>query len=152
MTVIDMIRLIAPEFNNVFDSDIEQWIEFASPFVSKKQFGKLYNQALALFVCHKMKVANLGVDENGGGMGTFADAVRFTSYSEGSRSVSFNNGGFKGNADDELRLTPYGLQFIALRRMVVVPITSSGFQPASPPILQINGLDWLYMDDAILYP
>ena len=89
MTVIDMIRLIAPEFDNVSDVDLEQWIEFVKPFVSKKQFGKLYNQAMALLICHKMKVANLGVDD---GMGTFADAVRFSSYSEGSRSVSFNNG------------------------------------------------------------
>ena len=146
MTVIDMIRLIAPEFDNVSDVDLEQWIEFVKPFVSKKQFGKLYNQAMALLICHKMKVANLGVDD---GMGTFADAVRFSSYSEGSRSVSFNNGR-SGTADDELTLTPYGLQYIALRKMVVVPITSSGLQQNTLP--KIPGLNWAYIDDFIRYP
>lgn len=146
MTVIDMIRLIAPEFDNVPDTDLELWIEFALPFVSKKQFGKLYNQALALFICHKMKVANLGENSNDG-MGTFADAVRFSSYSEGSRSVSFNNG-INGSADDELKLTPYGLQYIALRKMVVVPITSSGL--ITPEQMLRNG--WLILRDDILFP
>ena len=146
MTVIDMIRLIGPEFDNVSDVDLEQWIEFALPFVSKKQFGKLYNQALALFICHKMKVANLGDSNNG--MGTFADAVRFSSYSEGSRSVSFNNG-INGSADDELKLTPYGLQYIALRKMVVVPITSSGL--ITPEQMLRNGL-FILRDDNILFP
>lgn len=146
MTVIDMIRLIAPEFNNVSDVELEDWIEFTKPFVSKKQFGKLYNQALALLICHKMKVANLGVDD---GMGTFADAVRFSSYSEGSRSVSFNNGR-NGTADDELSLTPYGLQYIALRKMVVVPITSSGLARDTLPAFP--GLSWAFVDDMIRYP
>lgn len=145
MTVIDMIRLIAPEFDNTSDNELEQWIEFATPFVSKKQFGKLYNQALALFICHKMKVANLGEDN---GMGTFADAVRFSSYSEGSRSVSFN-GGINGSADDELKLTPYGLQYISLRKMVVVPITSSGLVTDANALLRLR---WAIADGTILYP
>lgn len=148
MTVIDMIRLIAPEFDSVSDVDLDQWIEFAKPFVSKKQFGKLYNQALALFICHKMKVANLGDGANDG-MGTFADAVRFSSYSEGSRSVSFNNGR-SGSADDELSLTPYGLQYIALRKMVVVPITSSGFNAGTP--LRVPGMNWAFINDMIRFP
>lgn len=148
MTVIEMIRLIAPEFDWTSEADLEQWIEFAKPFVSKKQFGKLYNQALALFICHKMKVAGLGEND---GMGTFADAVRFSSYSEGSRSVSFNNGR-SGTADDELTLTPYGLQYIALRKMVVVPITSSGFGQQTRPGL-IPGVNWPYINDMIIrYP
>lgn len=120
MTVIDIIRLIAPEFDNVSDVDLEEWIDFAKPLVSKKQFGKLYNHALAYIICHKLKSCGYGIDD---GMGSYSDAVRFSSYSEGSRSVSFNG---LGSSDDDLRLTPYGIQFINLRRSVVIPITIAG--------------------------
>lgn len=125
MTVIEIIRLVAPEFESVSDVELEEWIEFAKPFVSKKQFGKLYNHAIAYLICHKMKSAGLGVDD---GMGSYSDAVRFSSYSEGSRSVSFNG---VGASDDELRLTPYGMQYLNLRKSVIVPITISNVEDSA---------------------
>ena len=54
MTVIEIIRLIGKEFASVQETDLEKWIEITEPRVSKKQFGKLYEQALAYRVCHKM--------------------------------------------------------------------------------------------------
>lgn len=133
MSVTELIRLFAPEFNDVTDNTIEQWAEALKPLVSKKQFGKLYNHALAYLICHKMMIAGLGPAANGGGgMGTFGDAVRFTSYSEGSRSVSFRGGGTSGSVDEELLLTPYGMQFLRLRKLVVVPITSAGVSEGFP--------------------
>ena len=50
MTVIETIRLVGSEFKDVPDAELEQWIELVSPMVGKKQFGKLYEQALAYLV------------------------------------------------------------------------------------------------------
>lgn len=127
LDVKEIVRIVAPEFQNIPDSELDNWVEIFKPYVSKKQFGNLYNQALAYLICHKMKVAGLGEDD---GLGSVSDAIRVGSYSEGSRSVSFAGLGTGGSADDEFKLTPYGVQYVTLKRCVVVPITINGSQYA----------------------
>lgn len=126
MTVIEMIRLVGKEFAYVTDAELEKWMEIAEPMVSKRKFKKLYNQALAYMICHLMKLNGLGDGEDAA-FGTIADALRVASYSEGSRSISF--GGlnlYTGTSDAALGLTVYGMQFINIRKMVIVPITMAG--------------------------
>ena len=60
MTAIEIIRLTAEEFKDVDDATLEKWLEIVRPMVSKKQFGKLYEQGLAYLVCHKLKMAGFG--------------------------------------------------------------------------------------------
>lgn len=128
MTVIEMIRMIGPEFKGVNDDTLEQWIEFVRPMVSQKKFKKLYNQALALLVCHKLKMAGHGENPLGD-IGTIGTGFAVTSVSEGGSSVSFGaNQSSNLAADAELGLTAYGVQFLQLRRMVIVPIHCSGEQ------------------------
>ena len=126
MTVIEMIELLSDEFKDVTDDEIEQWIEFCEPFVSKKQFGKFYEHALALLVCHKMKMAGLG-ENTLGDLGKIGNSFSASSVSDGGSSISFAASG-AGNltADAEYGLTIYGSQFLQLRRMCVVPIHISG--------------------------
>lgn len=57
--IIKKIRLIGDEFKGESDAVLEEWIEFVRPMVSRKQFGKLYEQAIALLVCHKLKIERL---------------------------------------------------------------------------------------------
>jgi len=53
--------------------------------------------------------------------------MRVASYSEGETSISFNsNMGQLTEKDAELALTKYGIQFLSLRRMRIMPITSAG--------------------------
>jgi len=130
MTEMDMIRLVGAEFENTDDETIESWIEFVRPMVSKKQFGKLYKQAVALLVCHRMKVAGLGdgamsglASAGGGGSG----GVSIASISDGGTSLSFNSGaGQWVFTNAELSITSYGQQFIQLVKMCVVPIHIRG--------------------------
>ena len=122
---LEIIRLTAPEFNEVPEDVIEKWTEICAPMVSRKKFGKLYQQALAFLVCHKLKMSGLGDNA----FGSIADTYRVSSYSEGSTSISFNSGYTSGNVTTgELNLTHYGLQYIELRKLVVVPITISGVE------------------------
>lgn len=126
MTVVEMIGLLSDEFQNVTDDELERWIEFCEPMVSKKQFGKLYNHALALFVCHKMKMAGLG-ENTLGDLGKIGNSFSATSVSDGGSSISFASSG-AGNlaANAEFGLTIYGSQYLQLCRMCVVPIHISG--------------------------
>lgn len=128
MKAIEIIRLIATEFEFVDDDIIGKWIEIVRPMVSKKQFGDLYEQALAYLVCHKLKMAGQGVNPLGdqiGNIGAMGFAVG--SVSEGGSSISFGANQSSNLANDaELALTAYGLQFLQLRRMVIVPIHCSG--------------------------
>ena len=128
MKAMEIIRLIATEFELVDDETVEKWIEIVRPMVSKKQFGDLYEQALAYLVCHKLKMAGQGVNPLGdqiGNIGAMGFAVG--SVSEGGSSISFGANQSSNLAKDaELALTAYGLQFLQLRRMVIVPIHCSG--------------------------
>lgn len=126
MTVIELIRMFAPEFNDVTDATLEKWIETVAPMVSKKQFGKLYKQALAYLVCHKLKMAGLG-DNPLGELGQIGIGFAIGSVSEGGSSISFGASQSSNLATDaELALTVYGLQHLQLRRSVIVPIHCSG--------------------------
>ncbi len=123
MTVIEIFRLVATEFKDLDDDKVMAWSELTAPLISKKVFGKLYDQALALLTAHRLKMAGYGDST----YGTVGDTLRIGSYSEGETSVSFTvNQGTNLLVDAELALTPYGLEYLSLRRLVVIPIRSAG--------------------------
>lgn len=126
MKAIDIINLVAGEFSEVESKNMEKWIEIVRPMVSKKQFGDLYEHGLAYLACHKMKMAGLGTNPLGE-LGTIGIGFAVGSVSEGGSSISFGaNQSSNLVTDAELGLTAYGLQFLQLRKMVVVPIHCSG--------------------------
>ena len=105
------------------DDKVAQWLELTSPLISKRVFGKLYDQALALLTAHRLKMAGYGDNS----YGTVGDTLRIGSYSEGETSIGFTvNQATNLLVDAELTLTPYGLEYLSLRRLVVIPIRSAG--------------------------
>ena len=126
MTAIEIIRLVGTEFATVSDEDLEKWIEVVRPMVSRKQFGKLYEHGIAYLVCHKLKMAGRGENPLGD-LGAIGVGFAGGSVSEGGSSVSFGaNQASNLAADAELGLTVYGVQYLQLRRSVIVPIHISG--------------------------
>ncbi len=126
MSAIDIIRIVGNEFSNIEEEVIMSWIEIVRPMVSKKQFGKLYEQAIAYLVCHKLKMAGHGENPLGD-IGTIGTGFAVGSVSEGGSSISFGaNQASNLAADAELGLTAYGVQYLQLRRLVIVPIHCSG--------------------------
>ena len=124
--VIDYIRMIGPEFNSLPDDALEMWCEMVRPMVSKKQFGKLYEQAMAYLVCHKLKMAGHGANPLGE-LGKIGVGFAVGSVSEGGSSISFGANSSSNIATDaELGLTVYGIQYLQLRRMVIIPIHVGG--------------------------
>lgn len=123
MTALQIFRLVATEFADMKDEVVSQWIELTAPLISKRVFGKLYDQALALLTAHRLKLGGYGDSS----LGTVGDALRVGSYTEGETSISFStNQATNLLVDADLVLTPYGLQYLALRRLVVIPIRSAG--------------------------
>lgn len=128
-SALEVFKLMAAEFAAVPDETVASWLTLTAPLVSKKRFGKLYEQALALLTAHRMKLSgafDAASEEGGASIGSLADTLRVASYSEGSTSVSFTNSVSLADNDAELTLTGYGTQYLTLRNMVVMPITSSG--------------------------
>lgn len=118
-----VFSIVADEFRTCNEAVVRQWMTLTEPFISKKVFGKTYEQALALLTAHRMKMAGYG----NATLGTVDDAMRIASYSEGETSISFStNQATNLMSDGWLALTPYGLQYLAIRNMAVIPIRSAG--------------------------
>lgn len=122
---LDILRIIAPEFKGVPDEEVEKFLGLCEPMVSKSKFGKLYDQAVALLTAHRMKLAGFGPSLIGGAAGSGAATAGFqlASVGEGAANVSFNTANINAADDSWYALTPYGMEYLDLRRICVVPIT-----------------------------
>lgn len=58
---LGILRTIAPEFKAVSDDEAQQFLVLSAPLVSRKKFGELYDQAVALLAAHRMKLAGYGI-------------------------------------------------------------------------------------------
>ena len=134
MEALAIFRMVASEFATIPDDDtivnsnttygINSYMELYKDQISKKRFGDMYNKALAYLTAHKLKMQGLGEDN---GLGTIADSLRVSSFQEGESAVSFStNQQTNLGVDAEYALTTYGLEFLTIKRTVVVPILCSG--------------------------
>lgn len=125
MTPLQIFRIVAPEFNDIGDDDVLSYFSLFKIHISKRKFGKAYNQALAYLTAHKLKMMGYGVDD--ANVGTIATSLRLSSASEGETSVSFGtNQSTMLQPDAEYTLTIYGLEYLTLLRNSIVPIVSAG--------------------------
>ena len=123
MEALEIFRMVAQEFEEIKDDEVRKWIELVKPIVSEKRFGKMYNQALALLAAHRLKMAGKGDNTTG----KIDDTMRVNSYSEGDISVGYSvSQNVNASVDAEYALTAYGLQYLSIRRLVIVPIISAG--------------------------
>ena len=131
--ILTIFRMVATEFSQTEDAVVTGWITLTAPLVSRRKFEGLYNQALALLTAHRMKMANAGLvdSEAGDPMGEVSDIgvgnlMRVAKYTEGKTSIGFNTNITQYTAPDaELALTEYGIQYLSLRRMRIMPIVSA---------------------------
>ncbi len=139
MDALAIFRLVATEFADMPDDDVvdtdtgkvtkygvNSFLQLYSDQISEKRFGKSYEKALAYLTAHKLKMNGYGNNENG----LIGDSLRVGSYSEGETSISYTtNQQTNLQVDAEYALTVYGLEFLTLRRNVVIPIISAGEGP-----------------------
>ena len=116
--ITKIVKMVGTEFKAMPDEDISFWIGLQAPVISQKKFGADYNLAVALLVCHAMKMAGNGDSS----LGTIANTGRLASVSEGGVSISFATSTAGATGDAEYQLTSYCLQFISIRNRHIVPI------------------------------
>lgn len=124
MEAFEIIRKTMNEFSEVTDDTVNTYLSLAEPLISRKRFGKMYQQALAYLAAHEMKMLGLGKSK---GIGLIRDTIGLASVSEGETSVSFSNNQ-AGNtvSDAEFGLTVYGMKYLQLRKRCIVTIVSAG--------------------------
>ena len=125
MNALIIIKITMKEFADVPDEEIRNYISLAEPLISKKRFGKLYEQALAYLAAHYMKtLGGLGKKSI---VGTIGDTYGIASVTEGKTSVSFSTTqSGTGKEDIEYSKTLYGSMYLTLRNKVAVPIICGG--------------------------
>ena len=76
-------------------------------------------------VAHRFKRAGLGESVVGGlaGSGGATAAFQLASVGEGSANMSFNTANINAADNSWYALTPYGMEYLNLRRLYIVPIT-----------------------------
>lgn len=132
---LEIFRIVAAEFAAVDDATVTAWLGLTAPLVSRKRFGRVYEQALALLTAHRMKSAGVGSESGSGSGGGELDniagvgaAFKIASYSSGGESISFNSGTLtaKLSPDAEFAQTVYGVQYLSLRELHTVAILNAG--------------------------
>lgn len=84
-TPLDIFRVIAPEFAAVPDDVVQGYLELATVFVCKGDFGKYYNVAVALMAAHVMASPG-GYSQDGS-----SSSGRILSRKEGDLSITYGN-------------------------------------------------------------
>lgn len=116
MELLTLLRIIAPEFEELEDTVLQTWLDLTQPLVSKSAFGAAYEQAVAYLAAHRMKMAGLGAE---GAFGNIADRTGVVSYTEGATSVSFGNNTGVAGAESSLSLTTYGMEYLRLKQTII---------------------------------
>ena len=108
MSVLDLMPAIAPELEG--DEHLETFVELAAGRLSAKVFGARYPEAVAYLAAHLLTMSKR-VSENG-----VASGGAVASVSTGGLSLSFGqSNGQSSAADESLKSTHYGQEFLAIR-------------------------------------
>ena len=125
MTQLEIFRKIAPEFQQISDDEVQGMLDLVGDILSKKRFGKMYDRAVALLAAHQFTLQTLIANDENAGAATSLTSGALVSEREGDlqRSYGGTSAGSGGSdMDSLLKKTVYGLQFLALRSMCIVPV------------------------------
>lgn len=123
MAVLDTVRAIAPvQTASLTDEQIEVFIELAQDRMHPTVWGtRLYPQGLAYLTAHLLTISQRGAA--GGGTGAAGPVKQEMA---GRVMVSYSDTASAGGGTHELAQTPFGNEFLALRRKLpgVRPFTT----------------------------
>lgn len=112
MAVLDTVKAIAPtQTTGMTDSAINVFIELAVERLGPCQWGDLYSQGVAYLAAHLLTITARG--GSGGGTGAAGPVQQEMA---GRVMVSYANAAASGGSGSDLNSTPYGQEFLALRR------------------------------------
>lgn len=112
---IPLFKDLIPEFSGTSDSTLNAIAAEAQRFVTKKKWDTKSAIALIYYTAHLLKVGVIGVSSGGAGGSLTKEKVGDVeqSFSAGSSSSG-------STQDQNLESTPYGRQFIAMRKSLLI--------------------------------
>lgn len=114
--ILELIRKIAPEFNEMNDDELTGFIDVYADLVSKKYFGKHYNKAVGFLVAHQLTLFNIANNSEAGAADSSLIAGDVLMEKEGDLQRQYGNVNTSDSETDNLlNKTYYGKMFIALR-------------------------------------
>lgn len=121
MAVLDVLKAIAPEFENEDPARLDTFIGLAECQVSQDVFDCDYELAVAYLSAHMLALSN----RNSNGSNGLAGNI--TGKKEGDLSINYALPSALNTADGTLTTTSYGIEFIRLRGIhVICPRTFYG--------------------------
>lgn len=125
MTQLEIFRKIAPEFQQISDDEVQGMLDLVGDILSKKRFGKMYDRAVALLASHQFTLQTMIASDENAGAATSLTSGALVSEREGDLQRSYGGMASASSGDDMdslLKKTVYGLQFLTLRSMCIVPV------------------------------
>lgn len=110
------VKALAPQFKDYSNEQIQFAAEMASDMVSERQYGKYYERAITFLTAHILTLQSM-VEREGAESNALTQTV--TSEHEGGLSRSY---GGSSSSDSFLNKSIYGLMFVRLREMVIIPV------------------------------
>lgn len=110
MTVVEILRLIAKEFGDIAQQELDDVIALADMQISKTLCGDNRNTLVAYLAAHILTIANRA----GGATGDIA------SISEGHKSITYSNS--TADVRTSLSKTSYGQEFDRLSKACVFAV------------------------------
>lgn len=113
----DTVRLVAPELTSESDSTIDAFLTMAARRCSSAEYGDLYADACVYLAAHLLTLRSRGAAGRAG-------AGPVTSEETGDLGVTY--GAVVGvlSTDAQLATTPYGVEYLNLRRLLPPPLMS----------------------------
>ena len=117
MTILEIFRVIAPEFKDISDEVIQANIDIYADMISRSAFGKYYERAVAFYTAHNMALTNMMTSSGS----TSADVIggSIIREKEGDLERQYSEG---KTTSDLLDKTVYGKQYLNLMG-IIVPVT-----------------------------
>ena len=119
--ILNTFRLVASEFNDVDNEQVDSMIELQGLRISQKAFGDKYDLAVAYLTAHAFKLDEMLKGGSASSGGLVSGAI--TTEKEGSISVGYAPPLLSRYNDGSLYAkTAYGLLFLELRSQCIVPV------------------------------
>ena len=113
MTLLEKFQNRFPEFSSSSDSTVQLFLDDAALVLNEKNWGKRYELGVMYYTAHELTMSIKSARNAGEFVGSTS------SWSADGVSMSYTMPNLnKGDEDDYLRNTSYGMKFMQLRKAV----------------------------------
>ena len=107
-----------PQFKDETDERVQFFIDDAQPYFNVDLWGTFYAQGLCFYVAHQFFVSNMYAKAGDGKAATLETVGGVTSKKVGDLQKNYSDGMATAMMNDPYLLSPYGREYLRLRRLI----------------------------------